>query len=71
MSIIQVTSGKRKVRGGGGKSRLVLHTSVTGSILYSLGVEVVLDVVRELPHDPDGVEAGDKVFNSQPSRNPR
>lgn len=51
--------------------KLVLHTAVTGSVLYSLCVEVVLDVVRKLADDSDGVEAGDEVLDSQPSRNPR
>lgn len=64
-SIIQVT---KEIKGT--KERLVLYTTVTGSVLYSLGVKIVFDVVRELPDDPDCVESWNEILDSEPSGNP-
>lgn len=64
-SIIQVT---KEIKGT--KERLVLYTTVTGSVLYSLGIKIVFDVVRELPDDPDCVKSWNEILDSEPSGNP-
>lgn len=54
----------------GAATRSVLHTTITWSVLYSLSIEIALDIIRKLTIDSNGVETRHKVLNSKPSGHP-
>lgn len=54
----------------GAATRSVLHTTITWSVLYSLSIEIALDIIRKLTVNSNGVETRHKVLNSKPSGHP-